>query len=257
MRLRTVSTDPNGEKPHLEVADVFEANKVYHIVVTYNFKWECIYVNGRKTICDYRIQGDFSAWDASCKLVIGNEATGGRAWLGEIFFAAIYDRPLSSVEVKNRYKSGLDSHADAYMKTYRNGQPPLKEYLFSEQRGVDIFDTGKSPFQTNLHIPQKIHYSAKARLSKESLTENRVDRKDILLNIFGFIPLGCLLHRYLKTKYNLGFKHYFLILMVGLSVSIGCELLQLFLPSRHPSIIDVATNLTGLSGGIIISKFIG
>ena len=46
MRLRTDETDSNGITPHVEVSGLFEANKTYHIVMTYNFERECIFIKG-------------------------------------------------------------------------------------------------------------------------------------------------------------------------------------------------------------------
>jgi hypothetical protein len=255
MRLRTVSTNVNGQNPHVEVADIFETNKIYHIVVAYNFQSECIYINGKKIVCDYRIQGEFSNWDKTCKLVIGNEAAGNRPWLGEIYFAAIYDKALSDAEVKAKFESGFPDRGIPDTGERKRCSAPVAKYLFNEKKGVDIFDTGASAFKTNLYIPEKIYTNPKVEISKDSLTVNIVDKKDIVLNIIGFMPLGFLSFRFFKPEHKLRFKHYFLILIIGLAVSVVCEFLQLFLPDRHSSIVDLLANMMGVMTGIIISRF--
>jgi hypothetical protein len=45
-RLRTTETDLNGTRPHLVVDNVFMGKELLHIVVTYNFSEQLVFVNG-------------------------------------------------------------------------------------------------------------------------------------------------------------------------------------------------------------------
>ena len=118
-----------------------------------------------------------------------------------------------------------------------------------------VTDTGLNPYKFNLHIPERI--SAEEAFSGlypiRNLPEN-IYTIDNLLNILGFMPLGFLLHRLLKLKQKYFFQPGCIVLIVGMSISLGCEIMQGFLPSRSSSIIDVLTNTLGLILGITINK---
>ncbi len=254
MRLRTELTDPNGVKPHIKIAGIFEPQKIYHIIITYNFYNECVFINGKKRICDSSVKGNFSNWDPSFKLVIGNEVTGDRPWLGEIYYAAIYNEALSSKEILLRYQSRIVNRVSSNINQINNGKIPLVCYLFNEKEGNKVIDSGLNPPKINLHIPEKL-------ISKRPLFDTQLRNlqynfitKDNVLNVLGFIPLGLLLHRIIKFRFKIGFQAVIVVLILGGSISLGCEVLQHFLLSRNSSIIDVCTNVFGLSFGIAIEK---
>lgn len=257
MRLRTEITDPNGMEPHVEVADIFEAKKIYHVIVTYNFKEECIFINGKKCVCQDEVNGKFSNWDPSSRLVIGNEVTGDRPWLGEIYYAAIYNDTLNSREIKSKYEKGLPNSKGWNVNKSTNDKIPVVCYLFNEKEGNKVADTGLSPYKFNLHIPDKLPvYKLLLGLPFFRDLHNNFFTIDSLFNVLGFIPFGFLLHRLIKKKLKFGFQTITIVLITGLSVSFGCEVLQQFLPSRDPSFVDVFTNMFGVSLGITIDKLV-
>ena len=253
MRLRTEITDLNGERPHIEISGIFESNKVYHIIINYNFVRECVFINGKKRKCDALIKGNFSNWDSSFKLVIGNEATGDRPWLGEIYYVAIFDKALNSREIKLRYQTGLQNTMCSNVAQMTNGTIPVVCYLFNEKEGNKVLDAGLSPYKFNLHIPDKLPATPFLNLPSLRDLHNSFFTIDGLLNILGFIPLGFLLHRLIKLRL-FSFQAISTVLIIGLSISLGCEILQHFLPSRDSSFLDVLTNMFGLSLGITIDK---
>ncbi|MBN1675109.1 MAG: FecR domain-containing protein [Kiritimatiellae bacterium] len=50
--------------------------------------------------------GRFSNWDPRLPLVLGNELTGDRPWLGELHLVAVYNRALSPAEIRQNYQAG-------------------------------------------------------------------------------------------------------------------------------------------------------
>lgn len=255
VRVRTEATDPNGENPHVEVPGIFEANKICHIVFTYDFVRECVYINGKRHECYNTLKGNFSNWDSSFKLLIGNEAFGGRPWFGEIYFAAIYDRALDSGEIQKRYKAGLSENNSSNKNANISNSVPVACYLFNEKEGAELNDTGGSPYKITLNIPENI--AAKDTIlgiSSITVLKRNINAKDLILNILGFIPLGFLMHSLVKLKFQSG-KTIFFILIFGLSISLGCEILQHYLPTRNSSIVDILTNLAGLGIGMTVDKF--
>lgn len=74
---------------------------------TYDFNEQRVYINGEQRIRSEKVKGDFSNWDPSCRLVISNEVTGHKPWKGKIYYAAVFDMPLTKQEIRRSYLSGL------------------------------------------------------------------------------------------------------------------------------------------------------
>lgn len=107
---RSAKTDTNGDPPLLtsETASVAQA-ALQHIVLTYDpVNGQRLYVNGRFTgDVDPNGGGSLANWDNTFALVLGNETTGDRQWLGEIRFLAIHDSALSAAQIQQNYSAGV------------------------------------------------------------------------------------------------------------------------------------------------------
>jgi L-rhamnose isomerase len=90
------------ESKALDVVTLDESHFVITNTFVDNVSTVKFYKNGEVVATDTRA-GDFSNWDSSHVLLLANEATGDRPWLGEIYMVAIYDRPLSEEEVKQNF----------------------------------------------------------------------------------------------------------------------------------------------------------
>ncbi|WP_433472214.1 LamG-like jellyroll fold domain-containing protein [Spirillospora sp. CA-142024] len=64
-----------------------------------------IYINGRLQ-AEQTVGGSLAAWNDQFELALGDEITGGRAWLGTYRMLAVYSRALSAEEVAARFGSG-------------------------------------------------------------------------------------------------------------------------------------------------------
>ena len=65
-----------------------------------------IYVDGEVAVSG-DITGNLSNWDLGYSLILGNEASGDRPWLGSFDLVAIYGRALSFEEVSQNYLVGV------------------------------------------------------------------------------------------------------------------------------------------------------
>ena len=84
---RSDKTDTNGNPPLLtSMTGNFAQAALQHIVLTYDpVNGQKIYVNGQPTgDVDPNGGGSLANWDNTFALVLGNETTGDRQWLGEI-----------------------------------------------------------------------------------------------------------------------------------------------------------------------------
>ena len=99
----------------------------------------------------YRI--DFSNWDPTFPLLLGNEAPLSRPWLGKMYVVAIYNRALSPIEIANNYTVG-----PFYNTTKRRIQDGLVAfYDFTEGSGTIIHDRSSFGLPLNLHIRDPDH----------------------------------------------------------------------------------------------------
>jgi Concanavalin A-like lectin/glucanases superfamily len=107
---RSSKTDTNGAPPMLTstAGDVPQA-ALQHIVLTYDpVNGQKLYVNGQFTgDVDPAGGGSLANWDDTFALVLGNETTGDRQWLGEIRFLAIHDTALTPAQVQQNYAAGV------------------------------------------------------------------------------------------------------------------------------------------------------
>lgn len=254
VRLRTERTNLNGMSPHLGVKDVFLDSGVLHLVITYDYSAQVVYVNGQRRKQAEIPGGRFTNWDSDHRLVLGNEVTGDRPWLGKLFYVAIYDRPLSEEEVKRGYLRGKGwLSGKAKDAPVRRGA--VVQYLFEEGRGNTIKDSGSLEEPLDLHIPERIESTGKPFLEfswNRLKSRNPVTRIEMILNVLLFIPFGFLFYAVLSGHVKNNFVTVLIVLALGLTAALSVEILQYFSQSRHSSLNDVAANMTGVVIGILL-----
>jgi hypothetical protein len=107
---RSDKTDTNGSPPLLTSATgSFAQAALQHIVLTYDpVSGQKLYVNGQFTgDVDPNGGGSLANWDNTFALVLGNETTGDRQWLGEIRMLAIHDSALTPAQVMQNFDAGV------------------------------------------------------------------------------------------------------------------------------------------------------
>jgi hypothetical protein len=168
----------------------------------------------------------FSNWDKTYPLVVGMDATGHSQWKGTIYEIAVFDRALTSGEVKRLSgPSGLSSlsgreekKADSrqqqttrqenppvspFFKGGKSNERPLIHYVFRQEntyetefrgkRALGVRDLGKGA-AADLVIPEQFMPYQRVYLGwNPDWTRNRSDWEDVVINIAGFVPFGFLL----------------------------------------------------------------
>lgn len=105
LRIRTTKSDLNG-LPGIRAAAGTMADDWTHCVATVDQnRTATMYINGNQA-ANRELAGTLGRWDDSFQLSIGNEITGGRPWLGDLSLVAIYDRALTSSEVRQNFSAG-------------------------------------------------------------------------------------------------------------------------------------------------------
>lgn len=106
VRMTTSDTDENG-LPDLKTSDQFFLQESMHIVYTRdNAGSENIYVNGLVKSGNTR-SGEFTGWDANCRLELGNFLSMDRPWNGTFYLAALYNTALDASQVEMNYMAGI------------------------------------------------------------------------------------------------------------------------------------------------------
>jgi VanZ family protein len=169
------------------------------------------------------------------RVVLGHAPDGNNSWTGDILGLAVYDHAITSGEIAQHY--GI----------WRSQKPWLLQsaralYTFDERTGDVVHNrTGPAP---DLIIP--------ANFKPLNLTvlavphPFRFRRIDTVVNVLGFMPFGFLLCAYLQDGKHYSRKKAFVgTIMLGAVTSLSIELLQVFLPSRDSSLLDVVNNIAG------------
>lgn len=107
-RLRSTASLDNNGAPHLQTpTDAGQVKlELTHLLFTRDAGGvRRLYVNAVEEAMD-TLGGDFTNWDPTYPLLMANELTLDRAWLGELHRIAVYNRALSAAEVEQNYTAG-------------------------------------------------------------------------------------------------------------------------------------------------------
>ena len=99
-------TDSNNGNPTLFTTTGTATTALTHVVFTHRSDGaEVLYVDGIENQTSVRT-GGLTQWDATYGLLVANEMTDDRAWLGEVHLIAVYERALDTAEVAHNFMVG-------------------------------------------------------------------------------------------------------------------------------------------------------
>ncbi len=112
VRNRSLNPASNGDGlPALQTADADRdaQDRLQHVVVTYDaFRGRRVYVDGVFTDdVDPIGPGRLWNWDASQRVVMGDEIGGGRPWRGQLRLVAIYRQALTEAQILQNFQAGV------------------------------------------------------------------------------------------------------------------------------------------------------
>lgn len=176
------------------------------------------------------------------RLLLGNAPGGIEPWSGDILGLAVYGRALSADETAQHYADWLQ-HKPHLLQGAR------ALYTFDEWSGDVVHNrTGSAP---NLIIPATFKPLHPTVLGLPH--PFRLHRIDTVVNVLGFIPLGFFLCAYLGDAKHYTARNAFVrSIILGALTSLGIELLQMYLPSRDSSLLDVVNNVVGTTVGAFL-----
>ncbi|MCA9950662.1 MAG: PKD domain-containing protein [Anaerolineales bacterium] len=108
VRLRREPAKANGT-PSFSTDSGSVVTELTHVI----FTWDAssgtgkFYLNG-DLLATKAMPGSFSSWnDGYYNLILANEETGGRAWLGDMHLVAVYAKALNAGEVEQNFQAGI------------------------------------------------------------------------------------------------------------------------------------------------------
>jgi hypothetical protein len=245
--------EPSNNKTYKEVGldNILTREKGVFITITSGNEGTTIYIDGKEV----ESYPKFSLIDdnpSSGYLIIGNSPMGKQYWTGDIYGLAIYNNLIAPVQVLKNYNSWI-----------KNGFPDTLEdnnnialYLFDEKTGALVKNHAGS---TDLMIPKTFIPLKRTFLSLNwgNIKFNRSFFKDNIINLFGFIPFGFFFLALLwKTSEVRWYRISMMVILSGGVLSLIIELIQVYLPSRSSSLIDLILNTVGTGVGVLLFNII-
>jgi hypothetical protein len=184
--------------------------------------------------------------DLTGQMVIGNSPWADDSWSGVLHGIGLYARELTAEQVRQNYTDWTIS-----------GQPmaPAEEqaiaiFTFKEKRGALV--ANQIPGGIDLFIPN--HYMVLHPRFLEPFWRPTAWSwgfwKDVLVNVFGFVPLGFFFCVYFSR--SMPVKRAILVTIVfGCAVSFSIEATQYFLPTRDSDSRDWLNNTLGTALGAL------
>ena len=196
----------------------------------------------------------FPGNNGQARLVLGNSMNGSYAWVGTIYGLAVYDRVLSQEAVQQHYQRW---QSDRNFTFFREASPKLL-YSFDEGRGHTVFNKmGHGPdfiIPASMKVLQKkvLTWPSWRGVAGWNLT------MDMLLNLIGFIPLGIVLMGAINRLEGIGPGYSRLIAVAAaFAFSLFIEVVQVWIPLRDSSMLDLLLNTAGGYLGVLLSGRIG
>ena len=191
--------------------------------------------------------------NANARLVVGNSLNGNNPWIGKILGLAFYDRVLQDDAQLQHYHAWRRT---ANFSTF-NSQRPRLLYVFDEGKGKKAYN--KIGDGLDLIVPQWMKV-----LRMQVLSWPRIENfartnmvEDILINLAGFVPFGFLFVSTITRLEGIEEKTASKItLLFAFTFSLCIEIIQVWIPSRDSSMLDLIFNTLGGWIGILLFKYI-
>lgn len=174
------------------------------------------------------------------RLILGNSVYGKQGWDGDFHSLAVFDRELDPVEIGKRRQS------------WEQVESLRLFYPFNEGRGRIIHD--KSGSNNPMVIPSRPVVLKRTFLSTPwHDVHSRSFWLDAVVNFLGFIPLGAVVYSLLRQLKGVQNRNAAMATaLFGFLLSLTIEVIQVWLPARASSLLDLVLNSAGAVAGIAV-----
>jgi VanZ family protein len=266
IRVPALKADNHKRYREIDVQNILNKDTTHLITVISNRETTAIYIDGKPAKRSRLFSLIPKDQRLSGQLVLGNSPEGTNPWNGTFLGVAIYDDMLTSQEIRDHFhawqKHGqpLVSNEHAGSQSDKPTSPraakPVALYLFDEHNNDKIRDQARA--HNDLLIPAAFKPLRTMILGMPERDQwfSRANLKDVAINILGFAPFGFFLSAWLRRVKNLPAPRvYGITLLIGACLSLAIELIQVYLPARDSSLMDVFSNILGTALGVFIFKY--
>jgi len=212
-----------------------------------------IYVDG-ELARSYDIRSLIGAEHFSGYLSLGNSSIGHNAWVGNLYGLALYDRLLTSEQIRQHFMSWANRLVE---KTATIEPEPMILYTFAERTGASVRNQVKNANHLTIRPLFKALKSAVVVQFWREMAWEEWLVADVLVNIFGFVPFAfCLLMFLAANRHMSRRRAAFLTVLAGATLSFIIEAIQMGLPTRSPSSLDLLCNTAGTALGILVLRIV-
>lgn len=183
------------------------------------------------------------------RLVVGNNLRGNLPWNGKISGLALYDRAIEEEKILKHYQTWYRGNS---FNSFKPDAPQLL-YAFDEGKG-NIVHNRIGP-GLDLMVPEKMQALRKSVLSWPQINKTTMQNviRDVVVNLLGFIPLGLVLTATLNRLEGVGGRTIWAaVLLYSFCFSLIIEIVQIWMPSRDSSILDLILNTFGGWLGVVL-----
>jgi hypothetical protein len=179
----------------------------------------------------------------SGQVFLGHTPVGHQPWQGQILGLALYDRTISAEEAADHFSQWKATQGNSLSTV--SGAVAL--FPFDEKSGTRA--RNRVSGEPDLIIPSRFVEPYKAVLGMPARFAS-VDWGDVTVNILGLMPFGFVVAAYLEWVWSMPRRRAVIgAIVVGAITSLIIELLQVYLPSRDSSLLDVVDNILGSALG--------
>jgi hypothetical protein len=267
IRIPAAKADHHRRYREIGVENILNKDATHLITVISNREKTVIYIDGKQAKRSRLFSLIPKDRQLSGQLVLGNSPEGTNPWNGTFLAVAVYDDILADKEIRDHFhawqKRGqpLVSNEHAVLQADKPASlrelKPIALYLFDEKNNDRIRD--QAPSHNDLLIPATFKPLRRTILGMPERDQwfSRSNLQDVAINIVGFAPLGFFISAWLRRDKNFPATCvYGVTLLFGACLSLAIELIQVYLPTRDSSLMDVFSNILGTALGIFIFKYV-
>jgi hypothetical protein len=253
IRSRDNQNDARDTYREIDLEHGLSPNQKKLITITSGAERTEIYVNGQLAR-SYDIRSLIGAGHLNGYLNLGNSSIGHSTWVGNLYGLALYDALLTSEQVRQHYRLWEGRSIDAPTAIEPK---PMILYTFAQRTGTSVHN--RMGRMNDLIIPSTFKPLRRYVVMRfwKDMDWDKGAVKDILVNIFGFLPFSLCMLMFLSDRKHISRRlAAFLTILAGVTLSLIIEACQMGLPTRTPSSLDLLCNTAGAVLAVVALKMI-
>jgi glycopeptide antibiotics resistance protein len=240
--------DSSQRRPRVVGRDVFSSQRTIYLTITSDELGTHLYVDGILAAANSNWKLSIPVEGEPLRLVLGHSVYGRHGWRGDIHGLALAGEAISAEAVRLRFdRWAADQEFDAL-------KLDSTMLLFPFNQKTDRGFVDASGGNQTLALPDHITVLKKTFLSSPwpHFYWSRAVTSDMVVNVIGFVPLGIVFYGFVQSFSGRFTRHnQLLAVALCLLLSLGIELAQTWIPTRHSSLPDLILNTFGAWLGIV------